>query len=196
MSTQTHPSPTPLAGPALLGALAENWWLLLLRGIAAIAFGFLAFFWPGLTLLTLIFLWGAYAIVDGVFALWSVISGKGGEMQSRWWLAIVGLSGVIAGILAFAWPGITGLILLFFIAGWAIATGVFQIVGAIRLRKEIEGEWLLVLGGLLSIAFGVLLIVWPGVGALAVAWVIAWFAIAIGCIYIALAFRLKKYKTI
>ena len=194
MSTQTHPTPTPLAGPALLGSLAENWWLVLLRGIASLIFGILAFFWPGLTLLTLIFLWGAYALVDGVFALWSAISGRVGEMQSRWWLALVGLCGVVAGILTFAWPGITGLILLFFIAGWAIATGIFQIVGAIRLRKEIEGEWLLILGGLLSIAFGVLLIAWPGVGALAVVWVIAWFSILLGCIYIALAFRLKKHK--
>jgi uncharacterized membrane protein HdeD (DUF308 family) len=192
-STQVQSSP-PLAGPVLLHALADNWWLLLLRGIAAIALGILAFFWPGLTLLTLIFLWGVYAVADGVFALWAAVSGRGGEIAPRWWLAVVGLAGIVAGVLAFAWPGVTALVLLLFIAAWAIVTGMLQIWGAIRLRKEIEGEWLLVLSGLLSIAFGAVLIAWPGAGALAVVWLIGWFSILAGCIYVALALRLKKHK--
>jgi uncharacterized membrane protein HdeD (DUF308 family) len=178
--------------PALLRALAENWWLVLLRGIAAVVFGVLAFFWPGLTLLTLTLLWGAYALCDGVFALWAAVSGKGGEMAPRWWLAVVGVVGVLAGVGAFLWPGMTTLVLLLFIAVWAIVLGVLQIWGAIQLRKEIEGEWLLILSGLVSIAFGVILIVQPGAGALALVWMIGWFAILAGCIYIALAFRLKK----
>jgi uncharacterized membrane protein HdeD (DUF308 family) len=196
MST-THVQPTPgspLASIALLRTMADNWWLLLLRGIAAIAFGVLAFVWPLLTLLTLTLLWGAYAIADGIFALWAVFSRQGGYTGSKLWLAIVGICGILAGLLAFAWPGVTALVLLLFIAIWAIIIGVMQIWGAIQLRKEIEGEWLLILSGLLSVAFGVLLLVQPGAGALALVWIIGWYAILAGCIYIALAFRLRKHK--
>ena len=184
----------PLAGPALLRTLADNWWLLLLRGIASVAFGCLAFFWPGLTLLTLTFLWGAYAASDGVFALWAAVSGQGGEMAPRWWLAVVGVAGILAGVLAFVWPGMTALVLLMFVASWGIIIGVLQIWGAIQLRKEMEGEWLLALSGVLAIAFGVILIAQPGAGALALVWTIGWFAVLAGCIYIMLAFRLKKHK--
>jgi uncharacterized membrane protein HdeD (DUF308 family) len=184
---------SPFLGLALR-ELAENWWLLLLRGIAAIAFGLLAFFWPGLTLLALVFMWGIYAIADGILALWAAIASKGGEIAPRWWLAVVGIAGILAGALAFVWPGMTALILLMFIASWAIVIGVLQMWGAIRLRKEIEGEWLLGLSGLLSVAFGVIMFVQPGAGALAVVWLISWFAILAGCVYIALAFQLKKHK--
>lgn len=195
MSSTQAPSsrPSSFLGLALRG-LAENWWLLLLRGIAAIGFGVLAFIWPDLTLLTLTYMWGIYAISDGVLALWAAIAGKGGEIAPRWWLAVVGIAGILAGLLAFVWPGMTALVLLMFIASWAIVIGVLQIWGAIRLRKEIEGEWLLGLSGLLSVAFGVIIFAQPGAGALAVVWMIGWFAILAGCVYIALAFQLKKYK--
>ena len=192
MSTRAQSSRT--SPRALLRALAENWWLLLLRGIATIAFGVLAFIWPGLTLLTLTFLWGAYAIADGVFALWAAVSGKGGEITPRWWLALIGIAGILAGLLAFVWPAITAQVLLVFIASWAILTGALQIWGAIQLRKEIEVEWMLVLSGLLSIALGVALLARPGVGALAVIWLIGSFAILVGCIYVSLALWLKKHK--
>jgi len=193
-STQIQPGrPSPLLG-LLLRELAENWWLLLLRGIAAIAFGVLAFGWPGLTLLALTLMWGIYAIADGVLALWAAIASKGGEIAPRWWLAIVGIAGVVAGVLTFVWPGMTALILLIFIASWAIVIGVLQIWGAIRLRKEIEGEWLLGLSGVLWVAFGVIMFAQPGAGALALIWWIGSFAILAGCVYIALAFQLKKYK--
>jgi uncharacterized membrane protein HdeD (DUF308 family) len=182
----------PLAGPPLLRALAENWWLLLLRGVAAVAFGILAFFWPDLTLLTLTFLWGAYALTDGVLTLWAALSNKGDQIAPRWWLAVVGVVSILAGFLTFIWPGMTALMLLMFIASWSIIIGVLQIWGAIQLHKEMEGEWLLVLSGLLSIAFGVILMVQPGAGALAVVWIIGWYAVLVGCIYIALAFRLKN----
>jgi uncharacterized membrane protein HdeD (DUF308 family) len=192
MTTRTHSrSSSPLA---LLPALAENWLLLLLRGIVTIAFGVLAFIWPGLTLLTLIFLWGAYAIADGVFALGAAVSSKGGEIAPRWWLALIGLAGILAGLLAFVWPTITAQVLLVFIASWAILTGALQIWGAIQLRKEIEVEWMLVLSGLLSIALGVALLARAGVGALAVIWLIGSFAILVGCIYVSLALWLKKHK--
>jgi uncharacterized membrane protein HdeD (DUF308 family) len=184
---------SPFLGLALR-ELTENWWLLLLRGIAAIAFGLLAFSWPGLTLLTLVLMWGIYAIADGILALWAAIAGRGGEMAPRWWLAVVGIAGILAGALAFVWPGMTALVLLMFIASWAIVIGVLQIWGAIRLRKEIEGEWLLGLSGVLSVAFGVIMFAQPGAGALAVVWLIGWFAILAGCVYIGLAFQLKKHK--
>lgn len=194
-TTHVQPTPTsPLTGVALLRAMADNWWLVLLRGIAAIAFGILAFIWPVITLLTLTLLWGAFAVADGLLALWGAIAGPRGHMGSRLWLAIVGIAGVLAGLLAFAWPGVTALVLLLFIAIWAIIIGVMQIWGAIQLRKEIEGEWLLILSGLLSVAFGVLLLVRPGLGALAVVWIIGWYAILEGGLLIALALRLKKHK--
>jgi uncharacterized membrane protein HdeD (DUF308 family) len=195
MSSTQAPSSRPSSFLGLaLRELAENWWLLLLRGIAAIGFGVLAFIWPDLTLLTLTYMWGIYAISDGVFALWAAIAGKDGEIAPRWWLAVVGIAGILAGLLAFVWPDMTALVLLMFIASWAIVIGLLQIWGAIRLRKEIEGEWLLGLSGLLSAAFGVLMFAQPGAGALAVVWMIGWFAILAGCVYIALAFQLKKYK--
>lgn len=158
---------SPFLGLALR-ELADNWWLLVLRGVAAIAFGILTFTWPGLTLLTLVFMWGFYAISDGVLALWAAIASKGGEVASRWWLGIVGIAGIVSGLFTFVWPGMTALVLLMFIAGWAVAVGLLQIWGAIRLRKEIDGEWLLGLSGVLSFAFGLFTFARPGAGALAV----------------------------
>jgi len=175
----------------MLHALAKNWWLLLLRGIAAIVFGVLAFAWPGLTLLTLILFYGAFALVDGVLAIVAAISG--GAPGSRWWLAIVGLVGIAAGLLTFLMPGVSALVLLFFIAGWAIATGVLQIIGAIQLRKEIDNEWMLILGGVLSVLFGVGMMLAPGAGALALVWVIGIYAVITGVVLVALALRLKKH---
>jgi uncharacterized membrane protein HdeD (DUF308 family) len=182
----------PLGGAGLLSSLAQNWWLLLLRGIAAITFGVLAFVWPGITLLTLTILWGAYAISDGIFALSAAIAGAGAQTSSRWWLALVGVCSILAGMLTFFMPGMTAFVLLMFIASWAIIVGMLQVWGAVQLRKEIQNEWLLALSGLLSIAFGVLVITSPGAGALSVVWMIGWFALLAGCIYIGLAFRLKQ----
>lgn len=178
-------------GSAMVHALAKNWWLLLLRGIAAIIFGMLAFAWPGVTLLTLILFYGAFALVDGVLAIIAAITG--GAPGPRWWLAIVGLLGIAAGLLTFLMPGLSALVLLFFIAGWAIATGVFQIIGAIQLRKEIDNEWLLLLSGIASVAFGVLLAAQPGAGALTVLWLIGAYAIVFGVLLLMLAFKTRKF---
>ena len=175
--------------------LARHWWVFLIRGLAAIVFGLLGFFYPGATLFTLVLFYGAYALVDGVFAIVSAVRGKEG-MRPRWWLAVVGIAGVLAGVLTFVWPGITAQILLLMIAIWAIVIGAMQIWGAIQLRKEIEGEWLLILSGLLAIAFGVVLLARPGIGALAVVWMIGSYAVIAGIDYIALAFRLKRYKSL
>src|SRR5262249_35324524 len=193
--TSTHiESKPPLAGVALLRSMADNWWLVLLRGIGAIAFGILAFAWPVITLLTLTLLWGAYAVVDGLCALWGAVAGPRGDMGARFWLVIVGIAGGVAGLLAFAWPGVTALGLLFFIALWAIVVGAMPIRLAIHARTEMEGAWLLILSGLLSVPFGLLLRARPGLGALAVAWTIGWFAILEGCLLVALSLRLRKHR--
>ena len=181
--------------PGLRSMLGDNWWLLLLRGIAAIAFGVLALFWPGITLITLTLLWGAYTLVDGVFALWGAISGRGvARMSARWWLALIGVVSILAGLVAFFWPGMTTLVLLMFIAIWAIIIGVLTIWGAIQARKEIEGEWVLGLFGLISIAFGLLMLFQPGAGALSLIWAIAGYSIFGGILLIVLAFRARKFK--
>jgi uncharacterized membrane protein HdeD (DUF308 family) len=182
--------PSPASAPPLMHALARYWWLFLLRGIAAIIFGVLAFVWPGITLVTLVLFWGAFVMVDGVLALANAI--MGGNMGSRWWLALIGVLGLIVGLLTFAAPGVTALVLLWFIATWAIVLGVFQIIGAIRLRKEIDNEWTLVLGGVVSVLFGLILLVRPGAGAVALIWVIGAYAIVFGVLLVAFAFRLKK----
>ena len=178
--------------------LGDNWWLLLLRGIAAIAaiaFGVLAIFWPAITLISLTLPWGAYTLVDGVFALWAAISGRGaGAMGARWWLAISGVVSILAGLAAFFWPGMTTFILLLFIGIWAVIIGVLTIWGAIQARKEIEGEWVLGLFGLLTIAFGLLLLFQPGAGALSLIWTIAGYSIVAGVLLIMLAFRVRKFK--
>lgn len=192
MSTlQTDRLPGVGLGAAMVHALAKNWWMLLLRGIAAIIFGGLALAWPGMTLLTLVLFYGAYALIDGVLAIGAAIAG--GTLLPRWWLAVVGLLGIGAGLLTFMMPGLTTIVLLYLIAGWAIATGVFQIIGAIRLRKEIDNEWFLILGGIVSVLFGAAMMVAPGAGALALITVIGIYALFIGVLLVALSFRLKKH---
>ncbi len=173
--------------------LARNWWLFLLRGIAALIFGVLSLALPGISLAALILFFGAYALVDGVFALSAAIVGRG-NAEVRWWLVLVGLIGIGIGIVTFLWPGLTALTLLYFIAGWVIATGVFQIIGAIELRNVIEDEWWLILDGALSVLFGILLFIMPGAGAVALIWLIALFAIALGILMIGFAFKVKKFK--
>ena len=178
----------------MLDDLARNWWLVLLRGICAIIFGVLTLMWPGLSLLTLVLLYGVFALFDGGLAIGAAI--MGGTASRRWWLALVGVLGIGAGAITLMWPGITGIVLLYFIAGWAIAAGVFEIVGAIRLRKEIEGEWWLIATGVLSVLFGVLILMFPGVGALGIAFAIGWFAIVYGALLVGLSLRLRKHAEV
>jgi uncharacterized membrane protein HdeD (DUF308 family) len=189
MNTQSAKSLGP--GAEILHGLAKNWWAVLLRGLAAIVFGILAFAWPGITILSLIILWGAYALVDGVFAIIAAVTG--GSPAPRWWMAVVGIIGILAGIVAFYNPLLTGVTLLMLIAAWAIVSGIFEIIGAIRLRKEIDNEWLLILHGIISVLFGVFLIYSPGAGALAMIWVIGAYAIVGGVLLCVLAFQLKKH---
>jgi uncharacterized membrane protein HdeD (DUF308 family) len=190
MTSQTSYSVSVISLPQLL---ARNWWLFLLRGIAALIFGVLSLAWPGISLALLILFFGAYALVDGAFALSAAIVGRG-NAEVRWWLVLVGLVGIGVGIVTFLWPGLTALTLLYFIAGWVVATGVLQIIGAIELRKVIDNEWWLILDGAFSVLFGILLFIMPGAGAVALIWLIALFAIAFGVLMIGFAFKVKIVK--
>lgn len=185
MSDAARTASTPRLAP-----LARIWWSVLLRGLAAIAFGVLAFVWPGISLLSLVVVYGVYAIVDGVFALGGGVTGGGAA--PRWWLVVVGLISLAAGVVALLWPGVTAVVLVLVIGSWAIAHGVIEIIGAIALRKEIENEWWLVLSGLLSVVFGVFVILAPGAGALTLLWLIAVYAIGFGLLQVVLALRLRR----
>jgi uncharacterized membrane protein HdeD (DUF308 family) len=172
--------------------LSATWWVLLLRGLVAILFGILAWTRPGITLATLVMFWGAYVFVDGILGVGTAIAG-GKAQEHRWLLALWGLLGVWVGVTTFRTPGITAVVLLFFMAIWAIATGVLQIAAAIRLRKEIEGEWLLGLGGLTSVVFGGFLMSQPAAGALALVRVVAAYAVVYGVLFAILAFKARSF---
>jgi uncharacterized membrane protein HdeD (DUF308 family) len=175
-----------------LESLTRNWWALALRGVAGILFGILTFVWPGISLAALVFLFGAYAFADGVLAIVTAVRRRGVD---RWWLLVLqGIVGVGAGVVTWLWPGITALALLAVIAAWALMGGALQIAAAIRLRKVISGEWLLALGGVLSIALGVLLLLFPGPGALALVIWIGAYAFVTGILLLALGFRLRGLR--
>jgi uncharacterized membrane protein HdeD (DUF308 family) len=176
----------------LLQTLGRTWWLVLLRGLSAIVFGILAWTWPGVTLITLVLFWGAYALVDGVAALIAGWQAKDSG-KPMWQVVLVGVIGIAAGIFTFVQPGVTAVALLILIAAWAIVHGIFEIAAAIRLRKEIHNEWLLVISGVISVVFGILMILNPGAGAMAVLWIIGVFAIAYGALLVMLSFKLKKH---
>jgi uncharacterized membrane protein HdeD (DUF308 family) len=172
--------------------LVRNWSLIALRGLAALLFGLLTLFYPALTLAALVLIFGAYAIADGLFTVVAVLANRRGQPH---WVAplINGVLSVAVGILTFIYPGVTALVLLYFIAAWALIGGITQIVAAIRLRKVISGEWVLVLAGVLSVLFGVALFLFPGAGALAVTLWIGAYATAFGILLIVLGFRLRSW---
>lgn len=175
----------------MLDQLSRNWGWIALRGVAAVIFGVLAFAWPGVTLVVLALFFGAYALIDGIFALVAAYRGREGG-KPVWPLALIGVLGVAAGIVTFLWPEMTALALLMFIAVWALLIGIAQIVAAVRLRKEIDNEWMLGASGALSVLFGALMIASPGAGAVAVAWIIGAYSMAFGVLLIVLSVRLKK----
>lgn len=170
--------------------LVHDWRVLLLRGLFAVLFGVAALVWPGLTLAVLVLLFGAYALADGLLAAVAALGAPAGY-ERRWVLLLEGAAGVIVGTLTFLWPAMTALALLYFIAAWAVVTGALQVVAAVRLRELISHEWLLVLGGALSVLFGVALMAVPVAGALAVVWLIGVYAVASGMLLVALALRLR-----
>jgi uncharacterized membrane protein HdeD (DUF308 family) len=170
--------------------LSLNWTALALRGVVAIVFGIVAFLLPGLTLGALILLFAAYAIVDGVSHIVTGIRQREGH-RPDWLMVAIGVVGVAVGLVAAILPGITALFLLSLIGAWAIVIGVFEIVAAYRLRKEISGEWMLALGGIVSVIFGIYVWLFPGAGAIALVWLIALYAIVSGVTLLMLAFRMR-----
>lgn len=180
--------------PVDVDMLARNWWAVVLRGVAAIIFGVLAFVMPGVTLAVLVLLFGAYALVDGVFNLIAAVTGH--ARKASWWaLLLEGLVSVAAGLVTFFMPGLTALVLVYVISAWAVLTGVFEIVAAIRLRKVITNEVWLAIGGVVSIVFGALIAFAPGAGALAIVFWIGAYALVFGILLVGLGVRLRRRRT-
>ena len=174
----------------MLEDLSRHWGWVALRGLVAVLFGVFAFVAPGVTLAVLVLFWGAFAFVDGVLALMAAFKVRD-QGKPFWPLLIVGFLGIAAGVATFLWPGMTALVLLLFIGAWAFVMGVFQILAAVRLRREIEHEWLLALSGALSVLFGLFVLFQPGAGALALIWALGAYAVVFGVLIIGLAFKLK-----
>src|SRR5438094_10608492 len=172
--------------------LLRNWWALALRGVLAILLGVAVVVLPGVTLAALVVLFGAYALVDGVLAM--IAGVRAAERHERWWSPVLkGLAGIAAGVVTFVQPALTALALLYLIGGWGIVTGVLEIVVAVHLHRA-HGEWLLVLNGILSVLFGLFVIVWPGTGVLTLLWMVGVYAIVFGVVLLVLAFRLRNLQ--
>lgn len=165
--------------------MQSSWTSLLLRGILAIIFGIIAILFPGIALFALIIVFGAYAFLDGILAI--VVAIQERHVLPRWgWLLVEGIAGIALGIVAFVWPGETALILLYIVAVWAIVTGILEIGAAFTVR-----DWLIGLAGILSLAFGVLLIAHPGAGLLSILWLLGIYALIFGVLLIVHAFQLR-----
>jgi uncharacterized membrane protein HdeD (DUF308 family) len=178
----------------MLEMLSRYWWAFVVRGIFAILFGILAYAWPGITLATLIIFFGAYVLIDGILLVIKAI-GNWGKRDDRWLLLLEGLLGIGIGVITFVAPGITAVALIFFIAAWSLATGVLEIAAAIRLRKEIRGEGWMILSGIASIVFAVLVMFFPGAGALGLLWLIAAYAIIFGVMLVILGIKLRGHRS-
>lgn len=176
----------------MLGLVARDWWVFAIRGIAALVFGVLAFIWPETTLTVLVFLFGAYVLVDGASMLIALVRGDALARRHGWAVGIIGVLGIVAGVVTFAWPDLTALSLLYLVAFWAITTGVFQVVAAIQLRKELDNEFWMALGGAASIVFGALLVASPGAGLISLVWLVGIWSVVFGVSSISLAYRLHK----
>ena len=176
----------------MLGLVARDWWVFAIRGVAAIAFGILAFIWPETTLAVLVFLFGAYVLVDGASLLLALVRGDNVARRHAWAVGIMGVLGIVAGVATFAWPGLTALSLLYLVAFWAIAMGTFQVIGAVVLRRELEGEFWMALGGVVSIVFGAFLVAFPGAGLLSLVWLVGIWSLVFGVSSLGLAYRLHE----
>jgi uncharacterized membrane protein HdeD (DUF308 family) len=168
-------------------------WVFVLRGVLAILFGILAFLWPGPTILTLVLFFGSYVLVDGVAAVVADISSYGSN--ERWWaMLMVGLAGILIGLVTLFSPRTTAIILMYYIAAWAVLIGVVQIMAAIQMRRVIIGERALIVSGILSLIFGLLIVVFPGAGALSILWIVAVYAIIFGVMLIVVGFRIRGFS--
>jgi len=165
----------------------QSWWSLLARGIVAILFGLAALFLPRLTLLILVYIFGAFALVEGIIAIYHAFQER--STRPNWWVLLLeGITGVILGILAFIWPGITSLVLLFLIAAWALITGIIELVAAFTTGIG----WVLALAGALSILLGIVLFARPVAGVLSLVWLIGIYAIVWGILLIIRAFQARS----
>jgi len=174
-------------------ALARNWWSLVIRGLVAISVSVIAVVWPGITLAALVLLFGAYALIDGVVSLAGAV--KAARAHERWLVLVLeGIAGIVIAAITVLWPGVTAFALIWIIAVWALVTGVFEIAAAIRLRKHVAGEWLLALGGVLSILFGFLIMLFPLAGAVAIAYLVGSYAFVFGVVLMTLGFRLRNWS--
>ena len=175
----------------MVEALVQNRWLLVLRGVLAIIFGVMAFIWPGITLISLIYIFAAYTLIDGILTIiWAF---RNREVRDRWWLGLLeGIIDIAAGVIAFQFPTLAAVTLLFVVAAWAVITGLLEIITAVRLRREIENEWSLGLAGALSVILGVVLFLNPGAGLMGMVWVIGIWAVIFGILMIVLGIRLGR----
>jgi uncharacterized membrane protein HdeD (DUF308 family) len=174
----------------MLGLVARDWWVFAIRGVAAIVFGIGALVWPETTLTVLVYLFGAYVLIDGIALLVALARGETAARRHAWSVGIMGVLGIVAGLVTFFWPDITALSLLFVVAFWAIATGTFQLIAAIALRRELEGEFWMAIGGITSIVFGALLIAFPGEGLISLVWLVGLWSVVFGVSSLGLAYRL------
>jgi uncharacterized membrane protein HdeD (DUF308 family) len=174
--------------------LSKNWWVVLLRGVLAALFGILVLVSPPLIVFeTLVLFFGAYVLVDGVFAIVSCLTHR--RQHQRWWVTLLeGIAGIMVGVITFAWPPLAALVLVLFFAAWSIVTGILELIAAVELRKEIKGEWLLALSGILSIVFGVLVYISPLIGMLTITWLIGAYALLFGITMIALSFSIRGVR--
>ena len=182
----------PFNDQQMVRSLAQNWWALVIRGVAGVLFGIGALVWPPAAVAVLVLLFGAYALVDGIFNIVAAV--RGPREGRRWgWLVLSGVIGIATGLITFFYPGITAVALVLLVAAWSLVTGVAEIVAAIRLRNYIRHEWLWIFSGLLSVAFGVLLFLLPAAGAVALAIWIGAYMLVFGALLIAFGLRLRKW---
>jgi uncharacterized membrane protein HdeD (DUF308 family) len=179
----------------MIETLKRHWWVPVIRGIAAIVFGIIAFVYPGITIATLVLFFGAWVLIDGIFRVVGAIGHRASDPDWGWHI-VIGIVGIIVGLLTFHAPQITALALIIYIAAWALMVGATEIAFAIKLRREIKGEWFLILMGLASIIFAILLLWNPIAGAAAVIWLIAWYAVILGILAIFFGFRLKTLRPV
>jgi uncharacterized membrane protein HdeD (DUF308 family) len=176
----------------MLALIARDWWVFAIRGVAAILFGVLAFVWPETTLVVLTILFGAYVLVDGAALLIALARGDRLARRHAWAVGIMGVLGIVAGVATFIWPSVTAMSLLYIVAIWAIATGFFQLVSAIALRRELDDELWMAIGGVASMVFGGLLVAFPGEGLISLVWLVGLWAVVFGVSSLGLAHRLQR----
>jgi uncharacterized membrane protein HdeD (DUF308 family) len=177
----------------MIETLKRHWWVPVIRGIAAIVFGIIAFTHPVMAIATLVLFFGAWVLIDGIFRVVGAIGHRASDPDWGWHI-VIGIIGIIVGLLTFHAPQVTALALVIYIAAWALMMGASEIVLAVKLRHEIKGEWFLILMGLASIVFAILLLWNPIAGAAAVIWLIAWYAVVLGILAIFFGFRLKTLR--